>query len=402
MASIKLKFRKGQGNGTGTLFFQVIHNRVVKQVSTGIHLFPEEWDGRRGRVVPLSVLAEGRRHELDAVRGKVEWECRRIRNIVEALEESGGSYSAADVVRIYKVPSSGTVTVYAFAWQLADRMESLGRTRTADCYRTAVNRLRGFLGGMELTFDMMDADLMERFEAHLLADGLCRNTTSYYMRNLRSVYNKAVGAGLAPRSAFFEKVYTGIDKTDKRALSWRDISKLKHLGLPRSKSLNLARDLFLFSFYAIGMPFIDMAYLRKKNLRDGYVTYYRKKTGRSVTFKWRKEMQDIVDKYGAICSPYMLPIIKKTDGTERRQYRNRLLQVNRQLKQVAHLAGINQTLTMHVARHTWATIARDKGIATDDICKVLGHDSVRTTEIYLSTIRNNKTDRINDLVVKGL
>ena len=402
MTSVKLKFKKRQGSAEGTLFFQIIHNREVRQVGTNIHIPSDCWDCKHEEIVRLSDAAVFGKKEMGIISDKIRCEHDRLCGIVKTLDGRHEDYTAADIVSLYRHLSSGGVTVGAFAMRLADRLDGLGRARTADCYRSAANRLCSFLGGGELTFGMMTAGLMERFEAYLRAEGLCRNTTSYYMRNLRSIYNKAVKEGLADKSSPFDSVYTGIDKTDKRAISWQDVWRLKHLDLTFDKSLELARDLFLFSFYTVGMPFVDIAYLRKKDLCDGHVTYYRRKTARSVTFKWRTEMQGIVDKYDTSATPYMLPIIEHADGTERRQYRNKLLLTNRKLKKVARLAGISQTLTMHVARHTWASIAKDKGIAVDDISRVLGHDSVKTTEIYLSTIRTSRADRINDLVIRGL
>ena len=205
-----------------------------------------------------------------------------------------------------------------------------------------------------ITMDKFGADLMEHYETEMRSTHhLSRNTTSFYMRILRCVYRKAVGEGLALPADPFENVYTGVDKTSKRAATLTDIKHIKQLDLSDHKSLEFARDIFLFSFYMRGMSFIDLAYLRKKDLNSGFVSYSRRKTGKKLIIRWEKQMQEIIDRYGDSETQYLLPIIEREDGTERRQYRNKMLLVNRKLKKIAARAGLTTPLTMYVARHKW-------------------------------------------------
>lgn len=120
-----------------------------------------------------------------------------------------------------------------------------------------------------------------QYESHLRIFGLCRNTTSFYLRVFRSVYNRAVDDGLTEQSNPFKRVYTGVDKTSKRAISLKEIKKIKDLDLSSTPTLDFARDMFLFSFYMRGMSFIDIAYLKRKNLSNGFVVYNRRKQGNS-------------------------------------------------------------------------------------------------------------------------
>ena len=117
------------------------------------------------------------------------------------------------------------------------------------------------------------------------------------MRNLRAIYNRAVNEGLVVQRNPFKHVYTGIDKTVKRAVPFKIIKMIKELDLSFEPQLELARDIFLFSFYTRGMSFIDMAHLKKSNLQNGILTYSRKKTGQRLTILWEELMQEIVDKY---------------------------------------------------------------------------------------------------------
>ena len=254
------------------------------------------------------------------------------------------------LVKLKNRPSKG-VFVFEYMQEQIERLRGQGKERTVETYQSALNSFMKFRDGIDLCFDEMDADLMEHYETEMRSTHhLSRNTTSFYMRILRCVYRKAVGEGLALPADPFENVYTGVDKTSKRAATLTDIKHIKQLDLSDHKSLEFARDIFLFSFYMRGMSFIDLAYLRKKDLNSGFVSYSRR-------------MQEIIDRYGDSETQYLLPIIEREDGTERRQYRNKMLLVNRKLKKIAARAGLTTPLTMYVERHSWASIAKTKNIS---------------------------------------
>lgn len=126
---------------------------------------------------------------------------------------------------------------------------------------------------------------------------------------LRAVYNRAVEDDIIEKRNPFRHVYTGGDKTIKRALPLAVIKKIKALDVSLTPALDYARDMFLMSFYLRGMSFIDMASLKKTDLKNGYVTYRRRKTGQQLIIEWTKEMQMILDKYPENKSDYLLPVI---------------------------------------------------------------------------------------------
>ena len=245
------------------------------------------------------------------------------------------------------------------------------------------------------------SDLMTEYEAYLKSHGVAMNTVSFYNRILRAVYNRAVEKEITVQRYPFKHVYTGIDKTVKRAVPLKIIKRIKELDLSLKSSLDFARDMFLFSFYTRGMSFIDMAYLRKKDLQNGILSYRRRKTGQQLFIKWEKSMQEIIDKYPANENGYLLPIIK-TDRNERLQYRNALRLVNNKLKEISVSIGLQVRLTMYVSRHSWASIARNQNIPLSVISAGMGHDSENTTQIYLTSLDNSTIDKANDLILKKL
>ena len=157
--------------------------------------------------------------------------------------------------------------------------------------------------------------------------------------------------------------------------------------------------MFLFSFYTRGMSFIDMSYLRPENLAGGYLLYVRKKTGQPIQIKWEKCMQDIVNRYQPNPTGYLLPIIVDPDRDERNQYRNILFHVNSGLAEISGMLHIDPPVTTYVARHSWATVAYAKDIPVSVISEALGHDSERTTRIYLASVSTARVDRANSMII---
>ena len=143
-------------------------------------------------------------------------------------------------------------------------------------------------------------------------------------------------------------------------------------------------------------------YLKKTDLNNGCLTYRRKKTGQLMTIEWTKQMQDIIDKYKPNGTSFLLPIITREDGNERRQYQNQMRKINRILKDIANQAGLPLSLSMYYTRHSWATIARGRDVPLAVISEGLGHDSETTTQIYLDSIKSSEVDKVNRMILEGL
>ncbi len=246
----------------------------------------------------------------------------------------------------------------------------------------------------------IDSEMMMLYEAWLKERDISMNTISFYMRILQATYNRAIEKELTVQRYPFKHVYTGVEKTVKRAVPFKYIKKIKDLELPAGSSIDFARDMFLFSFYTRGMSFVDMAYLKKKNLKNGVLTYRRRKTKQQLTIKWEKPMQEIVDKYPDT-NMYLLPIIREVEN-ERKQYENALHLINNKLKEISIMINLAARLTMYVARHSWASVAKSKNIPISVISEGMGHDSESTTQIYLASLDNSVIDKANKLILKNL
>lgn len=296
----------------------------------------------------------------------------------------------------------GSLSIFEYIQLQIRRLKKIGRFRTSEIYEQTLKCFMKFRHGKDLNLALFCSDIIEQFECYLRSKGLSRNTTSFYMRVLRSIYNRAVEDGLVKQTNPFRRVYTGVDKTAKRAITIKEIKRIKELDLMKYPVLDYSRDIFLFSFYLRGMSFVDIAYLRKRDLSNGYISYTRRKTGQQLVIRWERPMQEIVDKYPENNTQYLLPIITRQDGTERRQYLNKIVSVNRKLKRIAVMAGITIPLSMYVARHSWASIAKSKNVPLSVISEAMGHDNEETTRIYLLAIQSNLIDEANNRIIKEL
>ena len=402
MATVKVKFRASSvATKEGTLFYQVIHKRIVRQIHTGYKLFPAEWDAVHSEIVLSSVTSESRRDYLLSLKNSLLEDSVRLKNIITRLERSGIAYTSDSLVKLYCASTENNGFV-SFTLNLIKELNQIGKHRTAETYMTTLNSFIRFRKGKDVLLEEVDSSLMMKYESYLKSTGICPNTTSYYMRNLRAIYNRAVEKDLTVQRSPFKYVYTGIDKTVKRAIPLEEIRRLRELDLTRSPSLAYARDIFMFSFYTRGMSFIDMAFLRKKDLQNGILSYRRQKTGQQLFIKWEKPMQEIINRYDTQGSPYLLPIIRDLEADGRKQYKKTTHLVNLKLKKLGMQLGLSIPLTTYVARHAWASIAKSKNVALSVISEAMGHDSENTTRIYLASLDTSLVDKANSLILNSL
>ena len=282
-------------------------------------------------------------------------------------------------------------------WMI-DKLLSKGKKRSAEAYQTTLNSFMAFRNNEDIYLYEIKAPLIERYQAWLKRKGVTLNTISFYMRIMRTAYNNAVEYNLTSDMHPFRKVYTGIAKTTKRSVTLEVMKEIRHFATD-DPNIAFARDMFLFSFYTRGMSFVDMSYLKTTDIVDGMLHYARKKTGQEIDIEWTTELQEIVDRNPSCNEPYLLPIIKKSNGKERNQKRYKQTVVNENLKKISKTLQLKEPLTMYVARHTWASLARDTGIPLKTISLAMGHESEKTTQIYLKNLDVNAVDRANRKII---
>ena len=402
MATVKIKFRASSVAGKeGTLYYHIIHQRKLRWISTDYHVYPEEWNAGKSSVIVSN--SNNRQAHLQLIQSQIDWEMKQMQCIIHDKEMDGVSYSVDDLANeIQQLPTSQSVFTF-FRQQIAkkEQMQCVG---TKNNYTNAVNRFIEFRNQKDLTFSQMTADMMEMYQAWLWNRGVGQNTVSFYLRTLRTLHHKAVEAGQATSNDIFAHVQTANVRTAKRAISVKDIRKIEKLELQIGSSIDKARDLFLLSFYLRGMAFVDMAFLKKSDLKCGMVSYNRRKTHQNLNIEWIKPMQAIIDKYAEQTkdSPYMLPILTGKETSPYTQYRKVEYNTNYNLKKIGKMIGLKIPLTTYVARHTWASIALHMNIPIATISEGMGHNSYKTTQIYLESIDVATINEANKRIIRKI
>lgn len=400
MATVKVKFRPSTvADHEGTIYYQVIHERKVRQLLTDYHMSSSEWDEKRS-MVTASQTSE-RISFILSIRERIRWDIERLTKINHKLNTNGLSYTADDVIDEFN-RYAHEYSLFNFMEGIIAKLKQNRKIRTAETYKSTLNSFKKFRQDEDIMLDCLSSEVIEAYEAWHHNRGVTPNTISFYNRILRAVYNRAVEEDVIEDRNPFRHVYTGVDKTVKRSLPLYVIKKIRGMDLSLNPALDFARDMFMMSFYLRGMSFIDMAYLKKSDLKNGYVTYRRHKTGQQLTIEWTNDMQFVLDKYPENESDYLLPVIKTTGINERCAYRNVGYNINRSLKQISKMLSLNFRLTMYVARHSWASAAKAKGIPLSVISEGMGHDSEATTQIYLASLDTSVVDRANAVILKSL
>ncbi len=400
MASIKVKFRPSTvADHEGTIYYQILHERKPRQLLSEYHVFQSEWDESRAMVV--TTQNRERKAFILSIRERIRWDVERLTKIIRKLDGNGLQYTADDVIDEFNRYAQ-EYSLFNFMESIIIKLKQNGKVRTSETYTSALNSFKKFRKDEDIMLDCLNSEVMEAYEAWHQSRGVAPNTISFYTRILRAVYNRAVEEDIVENKNPFRHVYTGVDKTIKRALPLPIIKKIKALDLSLTPALDYARDMFMMSFMLRGMSFIDMAFLRKTDLQNGYITYRRRKTGQKLVIEWTNEMQLILDKYPENASDYLLPVIRNPGTNERCTYHNMGYNINHSLKAVAKVVGVTIPLTLYVARHSWASIAKSKGIPLSVISEGMGHDNEATTQIYLASLDTSAVDKANSLILKSI
>lgn len=392
----------------GIIYYNLICNGIYQRVDTKSVISSDEWNETKRQII-LPDLNSPRFNYLSIVNKLIEDDKNLFDNIIDGLKRSKVFFSVNDVVNLFlsRRQSPDNCSFFAFMEKCIENFRNMNKIRLSETYSVALNSFRNYRKGVDISFSEITSDIMIDYQAYL-QERVCRNTSSFYMRNLRSAYNRMSNDVVLSKSTPFARVYTGVDKTKKRALSVNDISEIKNLDLSSYNfSYNFARDMFMFSFYTRGMSFIDMAMLKLSNVSNGVISYKRKKTGQRIRVKLEKCMTEIIERYKVTGNKYLLPIVVSLNddsfaNRERRMYMTKLQLINRNLKSIGQMLNINTPLTTYVARHSWASIAKSVNVPISVISDSMGHDSEITTRIYLSTLDNNVVDSANSLIISKI
>lgn len=412
-----LNIRKDSLCDRYTLIIQLIRERKRGVIFTPYRLQPEEFDARKERAVATN-QRKAHREFIREVNQFLQKQIEEIERILVEIERSGKPYNVNDITLAYRQRYDNRYVRTFFRSQIA-RLRQEGSQGTADNYHATLTAFEKFAGTRRIHFDSVDEILLSEFEKYLRSIPLKQNTITFYMSNFRAVYNKAQKMGYVSTSGSpFEVLTLSVEKTRKLAVGMSVIRKVASAKLNDSPTQSCGRDLFMFSFYCRGMSFVDMAYLRHEDIRDGIIYYRRRKTGQLFTVRTFPALQQIIDRYKELCYPWVLPVMlysttegnirpmvfEGTTAKQRREfeaalylrYKYSLPHYLRYLERLGIRLKLEKKLSFNVARHSWATLARDKGIPVSVISAGLGHTTEKTTQIYLDELDNVQVHQANE------
>ena len=264
-------------------------------------------------------------------------------------------------------------------------------------YRTAVANFDEFLGNEDIPVDNLSSKLIEDFAEWLKNGGLSDNTVACYMKKLRAILNEYF-KGEKDFGYLFYGVKTKMSPTKKKAIREEDLMKLRSYKA-RNEKEELVIDIARFQFLAMGMPFVDIANLKIRDIKNGYFEYRRHKMGVTVHVSMKKELATLINKYKAKANGrYLFPIINDVGDNFSCQAHRSLVRYNYLLKKICKKLGI-PAVTSYVIRHSWASYAYQEDVKLPVISKALGHTQTSTTQTYIKGPEDDKVAEANSIVL---
>jgi site-specific recombinase XerD len=383
-------------NGESPLMVRIAKDGKRTMKSLGISVNPQHWDFSKNQ--PRTNCPN--RNQIKQIILKTEME---YQSKVLDKELKKEEFTASSLINEQK-DSIKAKTVEEFYLSLIEDLKQKGRIGNSYAYLNSYNTLRNFNKGKKLnyTFSHIDVSFCKKFEDWMRNKGNKDTTLSYQFRTLRAAYNKAIEAKIVARekNPFIEYKLSHFNtKTIKRALSKKDILKIINADCTsQSKLRQLTHDLFSFSYLCGGISFVDIANLTHQNIVEDRLIYQRQKTHGNINLLLSKEASTIIAKYSTYQqeAEYLFPILHCKRHITPMQKSNRVHkichQVNTELRAFAQELGITAEVTTYVARHSFATILKKSGVNIGIISQALGHQDIKTTQIYLSKFDNEQVD----------
>lgn len=399
MATVKAVLNKDRikKQGDYSLVIQIIHHRVKRVVYTPYKLKEVEFD----RIEQRALYTDGVRYtrktikEINVFMAAMKDEIARI---IDQLAVTSKNFTTEDIVAKYRLGQNDKYLITFMERHIAKK-ESQGKIGTARAFRSTMRSLKKYIGNRVIAFTDVDSHFVKGYEEFLYDRHVKQNTVGFYLRNLRTIYNLADESGIAVGEDAFRRVRIKTIKTLKRALKQDVVEKIALMDLSDDIKLDKARDLFMFSFYTRGMSFVDIIYLRHTDMVDGVIYYRRQKTHQLMEVAITEPLQKLITKYYTD-DTYVLPFINQGDQeTIYKRYLATYGTLYRSLNLLKKRLRLSTPLTTYVARHSWATIAKEQGASTSIISEGLGHTSEKTTSIYLKEFDRSVIDKINEKIV---
>lgn len=399
MSSIKLILRENKINNSGEmpLYIRIIKDRKTKFISLSTYLKPEQWNEKQSRVV---------KHK-NSVRlnNFIAQKVAEANNIALEMEIKNKYVSSKRMKDKIMGKISISFTDYAYAFR--DRLEKNEKFGSHAKVKTVLQKLDEYTENANLNFGEIDLQFLKDYEKYLRDDlGNSTNTVHSNLKVIRKLFNDAIREELIePNLNPFIKYKLKLEKTTKEYLTDEELTKIENLKLTKGSTMDHHRNAFIFAAYAGGIRISDILQLKWSNFNGTNVTFQMQKTNDIVSVKLPKKALKYMACYAKITKvknkdTFIFPFLdndrKYTKKELFRDISSKSTYASSELKDIAALAKVKKNISFHTSRHTFATRALRKGMRIEYVSKLMGHSSIKTTQIY-SKIVNSELDNAMDI-----
>lgn len=373
-----------------------------KRYATNIHLTPDDWEKVNGQKLKNDQL-KLIRLELQAIEQKAL-------DVIQSLNPF--SFVAFEEQFFGKGRAEHQVKTNMLKDWFARYIQSLranGQESTAISYETTIKSLNSYRKGLSVQ-DITPA-FLQAYEYHMTSKGRSISTVGIYLRQLRTIINQAVDAGILPAEKYpFKKYQIPAGRNVKKALKDEELEQI--FAFQTDDPLKRkAVDFWIFSYLCSGMNMADIIQLRRENVMGNFLFFTRAKTKRTkkkdlrpIQVALTENAVEIIETYRNQdpANPYLFPILDAnvTPADIRKRVQNFTKWVNKYMDAVRKELGIQQKVGTYAARHSYSTFLKRKGVPTEFIKEALGHSSVAVTESYLDSFTDDVKQEYANLLTQ--
>ncbi|MEK7585805.1 MAG: site-specific integrase [Patescibacteria group bacterium] len=397
---VSLDTRRIKKGNTYPVIMRLGHNERTTSIPIGISVQKKDWDDKN-KIVKKSYVGLT---SVTRLNNTIQKKKAEAMDVILMLHEAGQlNLLSVTALRDKIVRQNTSQSFFSFADLLIIELIKANRIGTARSYKGVISVLKTYCNEKDLLFHEITYAFLNRFETYHKSNGNGVNGLAVYMRTIRAIYNKAIKEGIVNKELYpFSDYKIRTAPTEKRALEWKFLKKITDLKLSSTHPCFDARNFFLASYMMYGMNFSDMAFLQKTDITNGRINYRRRKTSKLYDIKITKTLNTILAYYikQSPESKYVFPIIKREIPIEQEkdiQWARK--GYNKKLKDIAELCKIEKKLTSYVSRHSFATQAMLHHVPLNAISSMLGHSSLKTTEVYLKSLPSNILDNYNSMIL---
>lgn len=399
--TVSLDTRRAKKDGTYPLVLRIGHHERTATIPLNINLLEKDWDDKK-RVVKKTYTGTSSITRLNNIIQKAKADAM---DIILKLSEAG-KLDKLSVVELREkiIQKNSSASFFEFTNGVIDELKASQRFGTARSYKGVHDVLKAFNEGKDLAFKDINYKFLTKMEAAHLGNGNSYNGLAVYMRTIKAIFNRAAKTGVIEKDIYpFTDYKIRTQPTEKRALDVELLTTIITKEIPKGHVCFDTRNYFVASYMMYGMNFTDMAFLKKENIRDGRIQYRRRKTAKLYDIKITDSLQKILSHYmeNSGNREFIFPIIKREQLVEQFkdiQWARKVY--NKRLKVLAKLCGIDQNLTSYVSRHSFATQAMLNEVPLNAISAMLGHSSLKTTQVYLKGLPSDTLDAYNKKILK--